>query len=113
MNSGPLQVALWLGLGLVAVWIHFRLPSFRPRTIKRAMLHVCVSCSVFFVLPAPVHGLMGALGGGEGAVLAVLAVVMPGLCYVLLGWVWLLARILEEAGAGTPRGGHPVRGRAG
>jgi hypothetical protein len=32
---------------------------------------------------------------------------IPGLTYVLLSWVWLLARIIELLG-GTPRGGHPI-----
>jgi len=113
VDGNLLQAALFVGLGLVAVWIHVRLPGLRPRTIKGAMLHVGVSSCLFFSLPVVVHGLVHALGGGAGGVLAVLAVVIPGLCYVLLGWVWLLARILEEAGAGTPRGGLRVRSTAG
>jgi hypothetical protein len=35
------------------------------------------------------------------------ALLIPGLTYVLLSWVWLIARIVELLG-GTPRGGHPV-----
>jgi hypothetical protein len=27
--------------------------------------------------------------------------------YLLLSWIWLVARLLEEPLDGTPRGGHP------
>ncbi len=30
--------------------------------------------------------------------------------YVLLSWVWLIARVLHELLGGTTRGGHPVTG---
>jgi hypothetical protein len=38
----------------------------------------------------------------------VLALLIPTLTYVLLAWVWLLARILHDFSGGNPRGGHPV-----
>jgi hypothetical protein len=28
--------------------------------------------------------------------------------YLLLSWIWLVARLLEELVGGTPRGGHPA-----
>jgi hypothetical protein len=41
----------------------------------------------------------------------VLTLLMPLLTYVLLSWVWLIARILEDLLHG-PRGGHPVSTRS-
>jgi hypothetical protein len=38
----------------------------------------------------------------------VLGVLIATLTYVLLSWVWLIARILHGLLGGTPRGGHPV-----
>jgi hypothetical protein len=38
----------------------------------------------------------------------VLALLFPALTYLLLSWVWLIARILHDLHGGTPRGGHPV-----
>ena len=38
----------------------------------------------------------------------VLGLLIPTLTYVLLSWVWLLARILQDLFGGTPRNGHPV-----
>jgi hypothetical protein len=40
-----------------------------------------------------------------------LALLIPFLTYVLLSWVWLIARILRDIG-GTPRGGHPISARS-
>jgi hypothetical protein len=37
----------------------------------------------------------------------VLTLLIPVLTYVLLSWIWLIARILQDIG-GNPRGGHPV-----
>jgi hypothetical protein len=36
-----------------------------------------------------------------------LALLFPTFTYVLLSWVWLLSRILNDL-FGGPRGGHPV-----
>jgi hypothetical protein len=39
---------------------------------------------------------------------AVLALLIPSLTYLLLSWVWLIARVMHDLFGGTPRGGHPV-----
>jgi hypothetical protein len=33
---------------------------------------------------------------------------MVAMTYMLLSWVWLIARILHDLLGGSPRGGHPV-----
>jgi hypothetical protein len=37
----------------------------------------------------------------------VLTLLIPSLTYLLLSWVWLIARVLHDLFGGTPRGGHP------
>ena len=96
-----LEPATLIGLGAVAVWLHLRYPKLRPGSLVRAIVHVAVSFGVFALLPTvltvlPPHVYMG------------LALLIVTLTYVLVSWVWLIARILNDLLGGTPRGGHPV-----
>ena len=102
-----LEPAMLIGVGLVAVWAHVNYPALRPGSLVGAVLHVAVSFCVFALLPlllgillplVPSHGLQPYV---------VLALLLPMLTYLLLSWVWLLARVIEMLG-GTPRGGLPV-----
>lgn len=99
-----LEPAMFLGLGLVAVWVYVRYPRLRPGSLRVAALHVAGSFVAFWLLPSalnlvPTNALQPYL---------VLALLIPTLTYVLVSWVWLIARILHDLG-GKPRGGHPVR----
>jgi len=84
-----LEPAMLIGLGLVAVWAYVNHPRLRPGSLMRAVVHVILSFAGFALLPI------------------LLRVLIPVLTYVLLSWVWLIARILHDMG-GTPRGGHPA-----
>lgn len=108
-----LQQAVWAGSALVALWFYVRFPRLRPTTTGRAIFHVALSFGVFFVLPPVTRWFMSVLPGVHTGVVLLVTLVVPALCYVLLTWIWLLGRVLEEAGAGTPRGGLPARGQAG
>jgi hypothetical protein len=102
-----LETAMFIGLGLVAVWAYVRYPRLRPGSLMRAVLHVMVSFVAFALMPATLS-LVLPLAPSPGLVpYAVLALLIPSLTYLLLGWVWLIARVLHDLG-GTPRGGHPV-----
>lgn len=101
-----LEPAMFLGLGVVAVWVHVRFPRLRPRSIVRALVQVAISFGAFALLPV-VLGVLVPRTASE-ARYVVLAFLIPGLTYVLLTWVWLIARILQDLLGGTPRGGHPV-----
>jgi hypothetical protein len=103
--------AMFIGLGLVAVWAYFRYPRLRPRSLMRAVAHVAVSFAAFALLPGALGLLLPAVSSHELAALVVLALLIPSLTYVLLSWVWLLARILHDF-LGGPRGGHPVGTRS-
>jgi hypothetical protein len=97
------QSASFIGVGLVAFWLYVRFPKRRPATITRALVRVAVSFMLFSLLPLAGNALLPVFGG----VVFVLAVALPGLCFVFLSWMWLLGQIVD--GVGTPRGGHRIR----
>jgi hypothetical protein len=102
-----LEPTMFLGLGAVAVWAYLRYPSLRPRSLARAVGHVVISFAAFALLPMTLSVLLPLVPTHDQAAGLTLALLIPALTYLLLSWVWLLARILDDLG-GTPRGGHPV-----
>jgi hypothetical protein len=102
-----LELAMLIGLGAVAVWTYVNHPRLRPRSLIRAIAHVIVSFAGFALLPALLSVVLPLLPTGASQPYVVLVLLIPTLTYLLLSWVWLIARILHEIG-GTPRGGHPV-----
>lgn len=104
-----LQPATFLGLGAVAVWCYVRYPGLRPRTIVRATIHVGVSFGLFNLVPVGLR-LCLLLPSPVSILVFVPGMLLPALLYVLLSWLWLVARI-HDLGNSTPRGGHPVTAR--
>jgi len=103
-----LEPAMLIGLGLVAVWTYVNCPRLRPASLMRAFLHVAISFAAFASLPAAIGFLVPLAPTPALARYLVLALLIPTLTYVLLTWVWVLARILHDLFGGTPRGGHPA-----
>ena len=103
-----LEPATLIGLGAVAVWLHVRYPRLRPGSLVRAVAHVAVSFGAFMLLPAALGLLLPLTASHASQVGAALALLVPSLTYVLLSWVWLIARILHDLLGGSPRGGHPA-----
>ena len=103
-----LEPAMFIGLGLVAVWAYVRYPRLRPGSLAWAIVHVVVSFGAFAMLPATLGFLLAALPAHALQPEVVLALLIPTLTYVFLSWVWLIARLLHELLGGKPRGGHPV-----
>lgn len=101
------QLASFGGMALVAVWLYVRFPNRRPTSIVRAMAHVVASYAGFSLLPFADHLLLAHGGTRLAGLMFLVGVAMPGLCYILLSWLWLVGRIIDSAG--TPRGGHRVR----
>jgi hypothetical protein len=107
-----LEPAMFSGLGLVAVWAYIRYPSLHPRSLMRAAAHVVVSFAGFALLPAAISLLGPALESHALRLAIVLGLLIIALTYLLLSWVWLIARILHDLLGGTPRGGHPVSAKS-
>jgi hypothetical protein len=103
-----LETAMFIGLGLVAVWAYVRYPGLRPSSLVRAFVHVLVSFAGFALLPATLSLILPLAPSHELVPYVVLALLIPSLTYLLLSWVWLIARVLHDLFGGTPRGGHPV-----
>lgn len=100
-----LEPSMLIGLGVVAFWFYLRYPRLRPGSLVLAVVHVAVSFGMFALLPTGLSLLLPVVP--SPAPYVVLALLIPTLTYLLLSWVWLLARILHDL-FGGPRGGHPV-----
>jgi hypothetical protein len=100
-----LEPAMFIGLGVVAFWCYLRYPRLRPRSLVLAGVHVAVSFGIFALLPTALAILLPIVAFPARYV--VLALLIPALTYLLLSWVWLIARVLHGL-SGGPRGGHPV-----
>lgn len=105
--DGMLEPAMFIALSLVALWIYVNCPRLRPGSLLRAVAHAIVSFAAFALLPTLLGVLLPLLPSSDARPYVVLALLMPLLTYLLLSWVWLIARVLHDLG-GTPRGGHPV-----
>ena len=102
-----LEPAMLIGLGTVAVWTHVNYPRLRPNSLLWAIVHVAVSFAGFALLPTALSVLLPVLPSRTSQPYVVLGLLIPLMTYLLLSWVWLIARILHDIG-GNPRGGHPV-----
>jgi len=103
-----LEPAMLIGLGAVAGWTYVNYPRLRPGSLLRAIVHVAVSFAAFAVLPAVLSFLLPVLPVRSAQPYLVLTLLISVLTYLLLSWVWLIARILQDIG--NPRGGHPITG---
>lgn len=106
-----LEPAMLIGLGAVAVWTYVNHPRLRPGSLLRAIAHVAVSFAGFALLPTALSAVLPYVPSGTARPYLVLALLIPALTYVLLSWVWLIGRILDDLG-GTPRGGHPISAKS-
>jgi hypothetical protein len=103
-----LEPAMFVGLGAVAVWAYVRYPRLRPGSLVWAVVHVAVSFTGFALLPTTLGLLLPLVPSHTEQPYVVLVLLVPVLTYVLLSWIWLIARVLHDLLGGTPRGGHPV-----
>ena len=106
-----LEPTMLIGLGAVAVWTYATYPRLRPGSLLQAFVHVAVSFVAFEFLPTLLGVLVPLLPSRTSQHYVVLALLIPLLTYVLLSWVWLIARILQDLLRG-PRGGHPVSAKS-
>jgi CBS domain containing-hemolysin-like protein len=106
-----LELESLVGLGAVAIWVYFRYPRLRPQTLLRASIHLTVAFVAFVLLPAALGLLLPLASSHSQRVFLLLALLFPTLTYLLLSWVWLVARIVDLLDR-TPRGGHPAGTKA-
>jgi hypothetical protein len=107
MTPRLFEPLMFLGVATLAMWVHVRLPRLKPGTLRTAAVHVIVSIAGFALAPILVRATLHALPVPLAVVIAIAAITIPTLCYVLLSWVWFIARVIDT-GTSTPRGGHPA-----
>ena len=83
MSNSTFLIALTVGAGLLAMWVHVRFPALAPERMGRAIVHAATA----FVLLK----LAAAFGAGSLTAFAtVLLLVLPALTYALLCTLWIL-----------------------
>jgi protein-S-isoprenylcysteine O-methyltransferase Ste14 len=96
---------MFIGVGLLAIWVHLRFPRLQARTLSRAFVHIGLALGVLQIVSLMVGVSLHSLPRPYVAVTAAVLLTIAALCYVLLSWIWLLVRLRDR---GLPRGGHPV-----
>ena len=89
MSNELFLVALAVGAGLLAVWIHARFPGIAPERMAKTMLHTGIAFVFLRLIP----------GHGESApavFVSVFVFVLPALVYALLCSIWML-RLVQTA----------------
>jgi hypothetical protein len=92
MSNGLFVLALAVGAGLLAMWIHARFPGLAPERLGRTMLHTGAAFVLLNLTPAL----------GEGAVAmftGVFLFILPALVYALLCSIWMLRHAQTALGA--------------
>jgi hypothetical protein len=109
LSITALEPVMFSGLSAVAIWVYVRFPARRPSSLVRAALRVGWAFTLFYLAPIGLRACVGNLPGDAGVAVFLVAVLIPTLGFVLVSWLWFVARIVEELGG--PRGGHRVRKR--
>jgi hypothetical protein len=99
---------MYIGVGVLAVWMHVRFPRLEPQSMRGAFVHLGASVVLFNFVPLVVHLAMTSLPQPLSVAVAIAGVTVPSFCYVLMSVIWLLTRMRGGIGS-TPRGGHPAR----
>jgi len=86
-----LLIALTLGAGVLALWVHFRFPGLAPEGVRGAVVHVGVAMLLGMVIVPTVGALIvGPFSPIVRAYLAIFAIGLPVLIYSLLVAVWVI-----------------------
>lgn len=83
MSDGTFVLALALGAGALALWLHARFPSLAPERLGRTIAHAVAAFVLLQLLP----------GVGEsvaGILLGVFLFVLPALVYALICSIWMI-----------------------
>jgi hypothetical protein len=87
------------GTAALAVWVAFCLPRIAPRSLRAAGVHVVAALMLGFVLAPALH-LVPGQPGRASVLVALFAVALPVLTYMLLAGLWLLQLIAGDPLAG-------------
>lgn len=77
-------------------------PRLRPGSLVGAILHVALSFAGLALLPMALTALLPRLPSRTSVPYVVLTLLIPVMTYLLLSWVWLIARILQSLAKRVP-----------
>jgi hypothetical protein len=106
MSPRLFEPVMLVGVALLALWVYVRVGR-RPTTLRGVVVNIALSTVGLHLAPILVHPTVRTLPPPLSVALAIGAITIPALCYVMLSWVWLLAH-LRDPGGSAPRGGHPA-----
>jgi hypothetical protein len=96
MTGAQFLVALALGAGALALWIHVRFPGITPDGLTQALIHVGVALVVAQAIFPVLSSLVPAMNPVARALVITFALGLPVLTYSLLSSIWII-RALQGA----------------
>ncbi len=78
-----------LGSGVLAIWVALRLPSLAPKTYRATVVHL-VAAFVVGGLLSPALRIVPGLPSELSVLVAVFAIGLPAITYMLLVGLWLV-----------------------
>jgi hypothetical protein len=95
VSLGAFIIVLTLGAAALALWTVVRFPNLGPETLFGALLQVGIALAAgAFLVPAGMNSAL-AFEPPTGPMLAIFAVVLPGLSYLFLTTLWAM-RVLQQ-----------------
>jgi hypothetical protein len=96
MTGAEFLVALALGAGALALWIHVRFPGITPESWRQALIHVGIALVVGQALFPALSSLIPSVNPVARALVVIFALGLPILTYSLLSSIWII-RALQGA----------------
>lgn len=94
MSNSVFVLALTVGAGLLAMWVHARYPRLAPERMGRALMHALTAFALLLLTEA-------AVGEGSPTLFAtIMCLVLPALVYALLCTIWILRHAQTALGLG-------------
>jgi hypothetical protein len=96
MGGGTFLFLFVLGSALLAVWVAVRVPSLAPSTFRAAGVHLLAAFVVGSALAPSLNAVPG-LPSMPSLLLALFAIALPVITYMLLVGLWLLKLAAGQA----------------
>jgi hypothetical protein len=89
MSKELFMLVFVVGSGMLAVWIALCVPRIAPHSLRAAGAHLCAALLLGCML-SPALRLVPGQPGAASVLVALFAVALPALTYMLLAGLWLL-----------------------
>lgn len=90
MSTSHFLIALTVGAGALALWIHVRFPDLAPKSIRIAVVHVGAALLVGQLVAPAAHTLLPDGNAMLHGLLVTFAFGLPALIYALLSSIWVI-----------------------